>query len=148
MMRKLAAWLNLAWHFARHVTTRLWLRPFRHGRDLLRFRNAMVPEGYVPLPPGARAEFVSYMGCVQCGLCAIPCASLQEAPASAWAEPWTFVAGASRSLDQAKLVVADLSECVDSAAPENVCPMGVPIRHMAESLRAMNELTDPPRPIQ
>ena len=137
MKRKLIAWLNLAWHFALHVTTRLWLRPFRRGRDLRRFENAVVREGYVPMPADARAQFVGYMSCVQCGLCALQCASLQEAPASAWDEAWTFVSGGSRSLDRARIVNADISECAHNPKTQEVCPMGVPINHMADTIRRM-----------
>lgn len=137
MSRKLFAWLNLAWHFAKHVTTRLWLRPFRRGRELARFRKQVEPEGYVPLPAAARAEFARYMGCVQCGLCALPCASLHAVPASAWDEAWTFVTGASRSLDHVGLVASDMSDCAHAPAAEKVCPMGVPINHIAESIRVM-----------
>lgn len=137
MSRKLFAWINLAWHFAKHVLTRLWLRPFRGGRDLARFRKQVEPEGYVPMPAPMRAEFPRYMGCIHCGLCAIPCASLQAAPASAWDEAWTFVTGASRSLDHVDLVNADVSECVHAPAVEKVCPAGVPINHMADQMRAI-----------
>src|SRR5688572_9633870 len=99
MTRKMMAWLNLAWHFAVHIVTRLPLRPFRAGKDLQRLHDTAGAEGYVPLDALARAEFPMYMSCVHCGLCALPCDGLQAKPASAWEEPWTFVAGASRSID-------------------------------------------------
>jgi len=135
--RKLIAWVNLAWHFTLHVLTRMWLRPFRRGRDLARFDAAVAPEGYLPLEPAARAEFVRYMGCVQCGLCAIACPSLQAQPASAWTEAWTFVTGASRSLDRVRLVAAQLPECAREPAATAVCPAGVPIARMAEIIERM-----------
>jgi D-aminopeptidase len=140
-MRKLAAWANLAWYFGAHVVTRLWLRPFRHGRDLRRFNNAVVPEGYVPLNAAERAEFVSYMGCVHCGLCAIACEPLQAAPTSAWDEAWTFVAGASRSLDRVKVVAADLAICAHTPSTQQICPMGVPINRMAATVQRMSTAT-------
>src|SRR5512143_4268215 len=110
-MRRLAAWLNLAWQFALHVLTRMWLRPFRRGRDLARFERTVEPEGYVPLTAAERAQFVATMQCIHCGLCAIVCESLRAQPTSAWDEAWTFAAGAARSLDRAHVVVADLSDC-------------------------------------
>ncbi|HUP90401.1 MAG TPA: P1 family peptidase [Longimicrobiales bacterium] len=137
MTRKIFAWLNLAWHFAKHVTTRLWLRPFRGGRDLARFNKKVAPEGYVPMPADAREQFVGYMHCVHCGLCAINCTTLQEKPDNAWNEAWTFVAGASRSLDRAQLVTNDMSECPHDPKTQAVCPTGVPINHMADAIRRM-----------
>lgn len=137
MTRKLGAWLNLAWHFAKHVTTRLWLRPFRAGRDLARFNHTVAPEGYVPLPAASRAEFPSYMRCIHCGLCALPYDDLQNTPASAWAEPWTFVSGASRSLDRAHMVSADLQPFAEPHAAQRVCPMGIPIVNMTRTIRGI-----------
>lgn len=137
MTRKIFAWINLAWHFAKHVTTRLWLRPFRSGRDLARFNKTVAPEGYVPLPADARTQFAGYMNCVHCGLCALDCAKLQDKPNDAWNEAWTFVAGASRSLDRAQLVANDLTECAHDPRTQAVCPTGVPINHMAGAIRRM-----------
>jgi succinate dehydrogenase/fumarate reductase-like Fe-S protein len=137
MTRKLFAWLNLAWYFGRHIVTRAAIRPLTRGRDLRRFTGIVEPEGYVPLDPAARLEFPRYMNCVQCGLCAIACESLQRQPHSAWDEAWTFVAGASRSIDRTALVVRDMTECAFAASTERVCPMGVPINHMAATIRNM-----------
>ena len=135
MTRKLAAWLNLAWHFNKHVFTRLWLRPFRHGRDLARFEGAVEPEGYVPLLADERAAVPASMRCVHCGLCAIPCT--REKNFSAWEEAWTFAGGASRSLDHAQLVAADLAHCAEDPTNEMVCPTRVPITRMAAGIRRM-----------
>lgn len=137
MRRKLAAWLNLASHFGVHVLTRMPLRPLRPGRDLLRFSETVGAEGYVPLDPPARAAFPRYMNCVHCGLCAIACDALEAAPASAWEEAWTFVAGGSRSLDRAQLVARDLPACALAPEAERVCPTGVPIADLAGSILRM-----------
>jgi succinate dehydrogenase/fumarate reductase-like Fe-S protein len=134
--KKLFAWLNLAWHFAGQITTRTWLRPFRRGRDRKRFYDAVSPEGYLPLDPPARTEFVRYMNCVHCGLCALACDSSQQ-PMSAWDEAWTFVAGGARSLDRAQLVVQDLPACAQQPAAQAVCPTGVPINNMAGAFQRM-----------
>ena len=139
MMRKFTAWLNLAWHFGLHVLTRLPVRPLRRGRDLRRLSQALTPEGYIPLDAAARVEFPRYMNCVHCGLCAIACEPLQRRPHSAWDEAWTFVAGASRSLDHAALVARELPECALETSAERVCPTGVPINHMAATIRGMAE---------
>jgi succinate dehydrogenase/fumarate reductase-like Fe-S protein len=135
--RKLGAWLNLAWHFNKHMVLRWPWRPFRRGRDLQRFRAAIGAEGFVPLSPAQRTAFPAFMGCVHCGLCALACRSPDEAPMSAWAEAWTFAGGASRSLDRARLVAHDLSACADSPAAAAVCPMGVPIPLMAATVRTL-----------
>ena len=137
MTGKVIAWLNLAWFFARHVTTRWWLRPLRSGRDLARFNRTVGPEGYVPLTPAARANFTRYMACVHCGLCAFPCDELQSKPHSAWDEAWTFVGGASRSLDQTRLVAIDLSPCAQNRNSDAICPMGVLINEMAGAIMGM-----------
>ena len=138
--RKLGAWLNLAWHFAKHVVTRVPLRPFRRGRDLARYNAAIAPEGFVPLTRAHRAAFPQYMSCVHCGLCSLACRDLVEAPRSAWAEPWTFAGGASRSLDRVPLIAAQLPPC--STRPESaaVCPTGVPIPKMANMFKQLLKL--------
>jgi succinate dehydrogenase/fumarate reductase-like Fe-S protein len=140
--RKLVAWLNLAARFGLHVLTRMPLRPFRRGRDLLRFSTAVGAEGYAALDPQARLAFPSYMNCVQCGLCALACTSLQDEPASAWEEAWTFVAGGSRSLDRAALVAHELPACASATEAERVCPMGIPISDMAATIRRLGSSDD------
>lgn len=133
--RKLGAWVNLAWHFAIHVVTRLPARPFRRGRDLQRFKAAIAPEGFVPFTPAQRTAFPAFMNCVHCGLCALACKGARDKPMSAWDDAWTFVSGASRSLDRTALVAAQLSPCSSSAEGAAVCPTGVPIPYMAATIR-------------
>jgi ferredoxin len=134
---KLGAWLNLAWHMAKHVVTRLPLRPLRRGRDLARFRSAIAPEGFVPLTPPQRDAFPAFMNCVHCGLCALACPELRDAPMSAWQDAWTFAGGASRSLDRAKIVAAQLSPCTSCGECAAVCPVGVPIPLMAATFKQL-----------
>jgi succinate dehydrogenase/fumarate reductase-like Fe-S protein len=131
MRRQLYAWLNLAFHFWRHVLTRWWLRPFRRGRELERFRAQVEPEGYLPLAGEHRALFPDFMRCINCGLCSLACPALRAAPASAWAETWTFVAGPSRSLDRGSLAAASLEPCARCPDCAAVCPTGVPIDRLA-----------------
>lgn len=135
--RKVGAWLNLAWHFAKHVVTRLPLRPFRHGRDLARFQDAIAPEGFVPLTRAQRAAFPQFMNCVHCGLCSLACRDLREQPMSAWDEPWTFAGGASRSVDRVTLVGAQLPACSTRPETAAVCPTGVPIPKMANMFKQL-----------
>lgn len=135
--RKLGAWLNLAWHFNKHVVTRLPLRPFRRGRDFKRLHDALTPEGFVPLASAQREQFPEFMNCVHCGLCTLVCPELRDSPASAWDDAWTFVAGASRSLDRTALVAAQLPACASCAQCADVCPTGVPIPLMATTIKQL-----------
>ena len=135
--RKLGAWLNLTWHFAKHVVTRWPWRPLRRGRDLKRFRATIAPEGFVPLQREQRAAFPTFMNCVHCGLCSLACPESYEKPMSAWDEAWTFVGGASRSLDRATIVAAQLSSCAQSESAARVCPTGVPIPFMAHTFKTL-----------
>ena len=136
--RKLNAWLNLAWHFNKHVLTRLPLRPFRRGRDLARFQQAVAPEGFVPLTAPQREALPQFMNCVHCGLCALACPELRTTPASAWTDTWTFVTGASRSLDRTHIVAAQLPECATCQQCADVCPTGVPIPFIAATIKQMS----------
>ena len=131
MSGRVFAWLNLAFHFWKHVLTRWWLRPFRRGRELARFRAQVEPEGYLPLAPADRSLFPDFMRCINCGLCSLACPALREAPASAWAETWTFIAGPSRSLDRAPLAAASLEPCARCTDCTAVCPTAVPIDRLA-----------------
>lgn len=134
---RVLAWLNLAWSFARHVV--VYMPPRLTGRDAggKRFRDAVQPEGYVPLDAAERAAMPSFMSCIHCGLCSLACPDVRSAPSSAWDEAWTFVAGPSRSIDRATFVAADMTPCADCDACANVCPTGVPIPLMAATLRRL-----------
>jgi succinate dehydrogenase/fumarate reductase-like Fe-S protein len=135
MNKRVAAWLNLAYYFARHVLLRMPLRALRDSHDARRFLDAVAPEGYVPLLPAERVQFPATMTCIQCGLCSLACPALREGPASAWVEAWTFVAGPSRAIDRARLVEAPpCAQCAECAA---VCPTGVPIPQLAALVTRM-----------
>jgi succinate dehydrogenase/fumarate reductase-like Fe-S protein len=131
------AWLNLAFRFGQHVAVRMPARLVRRGSDLPRFLAAVGPEGYLPLLEEERAALPAAMACIHCGLCSLACPALQSAPASAWDEAWTFVAGPSRSIDRAPLAAAAAGACGDCAACAGVCPTGVPIPQLAALVRRM-----------
>jgi len=137
MKNRIFAWINLAWRFAVHVLVRMPKRVFTRGSDYRRFTETVEPEGYRPLTTEERARFPHTMNCVHCGLCSIVCPELRAAPADAWAEAWTFVAGASRSIDRAEVVTADAGACADCSACASVCPTGVPIPQMAAMVRRL-----------
>jgi succinate dehydrogenase/fumarate reductase-like Fe-S protein len=132
MKNRVAAWLNLAYHFGIHVLFRMPTRLLRGGKQSARFLDAVLPEGYVPLTAEERAAMPAFMTCIHCGLCALACPVIREAPASAWDEAWTFVAGSSRSIDRAALVAAP--PCARCGECEAVCPTGVPITRLAAVL--------------
>lgn len=125
------AYLNLALRFVGQVLWRIPLRSLRRGRDAARFRAAVRAEGYLPLSPAHRAGFPATMGCIHCGLCTLACPALRDAPAGIAAEPWSFVGGASRALDRAGAVAADLPPCARCDVCAAVCPTGVPIPRLA-----------------
>ena len=137
MIGRLQAWVNLAFHFWKHVLTRWWLRPFRRGRDLAWFRAQVEPEGYLPLAAADRAAFPDFMRCIHCGLCSIACPAIRESPASAWQETWTFVTGPARSLDRALLSGAAAEPCTRCDACVAACPTGVPIDRLAAMVQGL-----------
>jgi succinate dehydrogenase/fumarate reductase-like Fe-S protein len=137
MKNRVAAWLNLAYHFGIHVLFRMPSRWVRVGKESQRFLGAVLPEGYQPLTADERAAMPSFTMCIHCGLCALACPIIREAPAAAWDEAWTFVAGPSRSIDRASLVVAP--PCAHCAECEAVCPTGVPITRLAAMLNGKSK---------
>ncbi|HEX7090912.1 MAG TPA: 4Fe-4S dicluster domain-containing protein [Longimicrobiales bacterium] len=130
MRGRVFAWLNLAYRFALHVAALPW-RTLAGRRDAERFLGAVLPEGYAPLEPAERDAYPAFMGCINCGLCSLVCPALREAPASAWAEAWTFVVGPARSIDRAALAHAGAPRCVRCGECEAACPAGVPIARLA-----------------
>jgi ferredoxin len=126
------AFANLGWRFARHLA---WLpvRAVRRRSGADTFLASVAPEGYLPLTPEERSWFPARMRCVSCGLCALA----SPAAASAWDDAWSFVAGASRSIDAAGAAASGAGAAAQDAAAESVCPTGVPIRALAESLRRL-----------
>lgn len=138
------AWLNLAYRFGRHVVVQMPRRALRRGDDLQRFRDAVEPEGYVPLSPLDRARLPATMRCIDCGLCALACPTLRQAGGSAWDEAWTFVAGPSRSIDRARIVALQVTPCAGCDVCTAVCPTGVPITHLAGLIHRLAE----PQPIE
>jgi succinate dehydrogenase/fumarate reductase-like Fe-S protein len=132
-----AAWLNLAYRFGRHVAFRMPKQLLGGDAELRRFGDAVNAEGYLPLLPEERDALPATMQCINCGLCSLPCPTLRSAPASAWDEAWTFVAGPSRSIDRADTVAAGLTPCADCDDCAAACPTGVPIPHLAAVIRRL-----------
>jgi succinate dehydrogenase/fumarate reductase-like Fe-S protein len=139
LTRRTFAWLNLAYRFGQHVLLRMPARVLLRRSDYARFRDAVAPEGYVPLTATERAAFPAFMRCVHCGLCTLACPALRSAPTTAWLDTWTFVAGPSRSIDRASTVLANLTPCSDCSACTAACPTGVPIPQLAALVRRIGQ---------
>lgn len=133
MKKRVFAWLNLAYRFAVHVLFRLPARALGRRPDYDNFLSTVGREGYVPLAPEERARFAEFTNCFHCGLCSLA----GTPPRSAWDEPWTFVVGPARSLDQAALVAARIDANTQSRTPAAICPAGVPIDFMSATLQRM-----------
>lgn len=127
LTNRLMAWANLGYRMAAHVLVRMPSRALGALHDRERFLDAVRPEGFLPLLPQERADFPSTMNCVHCGLCALGASDAS----TAWDEAWTFVAGPSRALDRATVVIASTPSSARDPAAAAVCPMGVPIPRMA-----------------
>ncbi len=140
-LRPLGAWFLLGRHMAAQLAT-LPLRPLRsRGRRAARGERALLavvaPEGYLPLSAAERADFPAFTRCISCGLCALACPAIRDAPAAAWDEAWTFVVGASRLLERARVAAASLEPCARCAACAAVCPTGVPIPRLAAMIERL-----------
>ena len=133
MKNRILAWLNLAYRMAIHVAFRLPARALGRRPDYKNFLGTVSAEGYVPLSSAERERFADFTRCFHCGLCSMA----GDPPRSAWDEPWTFVAGPSRSLDRADLVALRIDRNTDAPAPTAVCPAGVPIDFMSATLKRM-----------
>ena len=132
---------NLGYQMARQVLVRMPLRAAGVARDKDNFLGAVRPEGFLPLTPSERAAFPRFMECIHCGLCSLACPEIAATPADAWREAWTFVAGPSRSLDEADLVAHEISPCTKCDACAAVCPTGVPIPLLAATLERLRAET-------
>jgi succinate dehydrogenase/fumarate reductase-like Fe-S protein len=131
------AWLNLAYRFGRHVVVRMPSRMVRREDEKARFLGAVVPEGYAPLLAAERRLLPAAMNCIHCGLCTLACPALAAAPAAAWTEAWTFVAGPSRSIDRAALAARERGPCTECEECAAACPTGVPIPQLAAMVRRL-----------
>lgn len=131
MKNRVFAWINLAYRFAVHVLWRMPARALGNRADYERFRTTVMDEGYLALQPAERDDIPRVMRCFHCGLCALAPSELRNSPQDAWQEPWTFVAGAARSLERASLVAPQIPAAATSTAATAVCPAGVPINRTA-----------------
>lgn len=136
MSSRLFAWWLLGRRMARQLGAAS-LRPLRRSAGERRFVTAVAPEGYLPLTAEERAELPAFMRCISCGLCSLACPVLRDARASAWEEPWTFVAGPSRMLERARIAGTALGPCSGCDACAAVCPTRVPIPRIAATTRRL-----------
>ena len=144
MRGRLYAWTVLGLHMAGQLV-RAAVRPLRRRRGVARVLRQVAPEGYLPLSPTERERYPAFMQCIACGLCSLACPALRAAPATAWAEAWTFVGGASRMLDRGALAATALEPCARCDACAAACPTGVPIPVLAVLVqRIAAEAASPP----
>jgi succinate dehydrogenase/fumarate reductase-like Fe-S protein len=137
MKNRITAWINLAYRFWLHVLWRMPARALGLRGDYDRFLATVSDEGYLPLLPAERERFPEFMQCIQCGLCTLACPALRSAPASAWQEAWTFVAGTSRSLERGRLAAAAPAPCRKCHECDAACPTGVPISLLAATIERL-----------
>ena len=137
MKNRAFAWINLAYRFAVHVLWRLPRRALGWRGDYTSFRSQPQTKVTFRCKCGARAFSSQFMQCIHCGLCSLSCPELRAAPASAWDEAWTFVAGPARSLERAPLVASAITPCAECSECEAVCPTGVPIAELAAMVKRM-----------
>ncbi len=148
--RRLGAWFLLGRHMAAQLAT-LPLRPLRSrgghaGGGERALLAAVTPEGYLPLSAAERADFPAFTRCISCGLCALACPAIRDAPAAGWDEAWAFVVGASRLLERARAAAASLEPCARCAACAAVCPTGVPIPRLAGMIERLASTARAPEP--
>lgn len=144
MSSRLFAW----WLLGRRMALQLGaasLRPLRRPRGAPAFLAAVGPEGYLPLTRTERADLPAFTRCICCGLCSLACPAVRDAPASAWVEAWTFVAGPSRMLERSPLAATALEPCALCDACAAVCPTGVPIPRLAGMVRRLSQTSEDAR---
>lgn len=148
---------KLLWAYGMLAIQALFVQPWRRLRQLgttgeQRFLEQYGVEGLLPLAPDARRRRFDHQRCIHCGLCDTACevlarVSRAEAPALS-ALPVAY----SRSMPEypyARVTLAHLVACEDCDACEAICPTGVPLRDMIDTLRdelgALDALPPGPR---
>ncbi len=118
-----------------HVA-RQWTGRNEVGNPLARFFESYGPDGIRPASAAERRLRLASEACLVCGLCSAACA---EAGGRPLLDPRDAVIAAARlSLDLRRAGLEGLaaSSCAACAACDPVCPQGIPIHLVQESLAA------------
>ncbi|MEW5852926.1 MAG: hypothetical protein AB2A00_29355 [Myxococcota bacterium] len=134
--KQLHAWFFIGWHGLKGWLLRAF-RPDRTGLDI--FRENYVAEGLPPIPPAARERYHTFVRCTACGSCDQVCPITPKADALEWQGPMMVVISMARAAPHYRECVPALKyfdRCGDCRACEVVCPEHIPIREVAQMMRA------------
>jgi succinate dehydrogenase/fumarate reductase-like Fe-S protein len=137
--QRLYAWGFIAFHGAKGFLLRA-LSAERTGMDA--FRENYVPEGLPPIPAHAREQYDRFVRCTGCGSCDVLCPITRTADPLEWRGPMAVALSMSRAAphyQECASALAYFDQCGTCRACEAVCPEGVPIKTVAQVMRAAIE---------
>ena len=144
-MERLYAALLLAWALLRSLLAPL----FGARRGLAAFRASYAPDRLPPVAPDERRALPKMSGCIACGLC-----QLGEGPRAAgsggvYAGTMDLMLATSRSMPDYDAALRSFAVMTDArlAVLEARCPGRVPMRKVAELVRAKASEVDASREV-
>ncbi|QDG54445.1 hypothetical protein FIV42_27980 [Persicimonas caeni] len=140
-MRKLHAYILLAWHLLLHLTKK-FLFLYRPG-GIDRVKDNFETEGLTPLSAREREMIAKWQSCIGCGLCEAACAELSVIPENRHVGPQLLAESSMRDLSQAELAIpsAEAIEACGCDELEEICPVDIPLCDLAEFLHRLGNET-------
>jgi hypothetical protein len=142
---RLKAWLLLTLSMIKALLKRALGR----AGGIAAFRSAYDADGLPPVTPAERQAFPTFSRCIACGVCDRGESERIAASGGAYRGVMPLMLSASRSMPDFRAAAYSLSFVSDEvlADKERECPTGVPMRRIAEFLRAKADEVGGPWPL-
>ncbi|MBI5119071.1 (Fe-S)-binding protein [Candidatus Poribacteria bacterium] len=149
--KRFEARLNLARHFFKHTTRRVFSHEAKEGAGLDLFFSNYRADNIFEIEDFERERYPAFARCIQCGICQPYCVMFRAISHLEFPGPMIVASTLSRALAELGAAAGVIYNCTLCRLCETTCPENAPISEMARFMRKYIHKYDPeltPEPLK
>jgi Fe-S oxidoreductase len=133
--KRLEARLNLARHFFKHTTRRVFSHEAKEGAGLEQFFSNYRADNIFEIEDFERERYPAFARCIQCGICQPHCVMFRAISHLEFPGPMIVASTLSRALAELGTAGGVIYNCTLCRLCETTCPENAPIEEMVRFMR-------------